>query len=157
MLNLPNAQAAGEPKKASSFAALFHVFTAISAATPAEVRQQQADLRREVRNLGKRKRRLERSHAVLEPKALPTVALMVYVVAQYNAGVAVNFLQGKGRGKQSYVVEHSQDDLVAWVETACLDTPDTTLRDLLDEPAAHDAASIAKCKRRNLMQAGRYV
>jgi hypothetical protein len=130
----------------------------MSAATPADIRrQQQADLRREIRNLGKRKRRLERSHAVSEPKALPTVALMVYVVADYNAEVAVDFLKGKGRGKQSYVVEHSQEDLVAWVETACLDTPDATLRDLLDEPAADDAPSTAKCKRRDLMQAGRYV
>ena len=132
----------------------------MSSGTPDEVRKQQADLRQEIRNLGKRKRRLDRGQvgqADLEPKDLPTPALMVFVLADYNAAVAVDYLRGKGRSKRSYLEERSHDDIVAWVETACIETPDATLRDLLDEPAAGCAPTATKCKRKNLTQAGRYV
>ena len=58
---------------------------------------------------------------------------------------------------QSYLEGHAHDDIVAWVETACIETPDDALRDLLDEPAASCAPKAAGRKRKNLMQAGRYV
>ena len=122
-----------------------------------QIRAEKAALREEVRNLGKRKRRLERCKTTLDTSSLPPAALMVFVLANYNAEVAVDFLRGKGRSVPSELQERCHDDLVAWVETACIETPDLTLRDLLDAPEAGCKPAAAKTKRGNLRLAGRYV
>ena len=132
----------------------------MAAASQDEIRRRQAEVRNEVRNLGKRKRRLERRSSAalaLETINLPREALMVYLLADYKAGVAVDFLQGRGRSLRSEFKDHCHDDLVAWVETAYIETPLPVVRDLLDQPEADDNTTSAKNQRYKLQLAGRYV
>jgi hypothetical protein len=96
-----------------------------------------AELRRQVRNAGKRLRRLQvpEEEQLLE-RPLPREALLVFVLAQHQACVAVDFLRGIGLSQKCPHASVDKQVLSDYLVDAYISADDEVLRDLLDPPSS---------------------